>query len=316
MNKLHLLIATIFLLSPFFTKAQQNPYYTSKRNSVYLLSLNDAQLDVGLKTATIFALDDRASLYSNPHFKAMWNLIKLGATLEALLQGRDEPLNDIDLSKKYGQNGYNKTVLMFFLRYGFGGASDLAIQTHFFEFGISPGFFKEGNKGMNIHLDYLMNVFKTNYGAGGNSIARSIDHEVFVGGRMGFDWSFGRSEGEAGFFSHLSSEIKRIANENEFTAAELIRLEEMAEASKVLLPEDVGGRAFHIGPLIGGRISKKILKHGQLFASGQGFYDLMDLANEKGNKENKRSQHHISLSLGFNYAIGGDGKGLVAKGFF
>ncbi len=304
-----LLIISILLTLPVFAFAQP-------KGNTYLLSLNDAQLDIGLKTVTVFALDDRATLYSNPHFQAMWNLIRLGASIEALLHGTEEPLNDINLGKKYGQNGYNKTVLQFFLRYGFGESSDVALQQHFLEFAVSPGYFKEGNKGMHMHLEYQMNVLKTQYGAGGGSLARSFDYEFYLGGRMGFDWSFGRSEGETGFFAHLNDEIQRIADENEFTASQLIRLQEMAESAKILLPEDVGGRAFHAGPIVGGRLSKKVLKHGQFFVSGTGFYDLMDLAHQNGAKENKRSQHQVNLSLGLQLTIGGDGNGLVAKGFF
>ncbi len=307
--KLRLLIPCMLVALPMVVIGQP-------RSKTYLLSLNDAQLDVGLRTVTVFALDDRASLHSNPHFKAMWDLIRLGASIEALLHGTQQPLNDISLSKKYGQNGYNKTVLQFFLRYGFGESSDVALQQHFIEWVVSPGYFKDGNRGMHTHLEYQMNVLKTRYGAGGGSITRSFDHEFFAGGRLGFDWSFGRSEGETGFFSHLNDEIRRIADRNEFTASQLIRLQEMAESAKVLLPEDVGGRAFHAGPVIGGRVSKKVLKHGLVFASGTAFYDLLDLAHQKGDKENKRSQHQINISMGFSLTIGGEGNGLVAKGFF
>jgi len=282
----------------------------------YLLSLNDARLELGLQTVTVFALDDRAALHTNPHFEAMWNLIQLGASVEALLQGMDEPLNDINLGKKYGQNGYNKTVMMLFLRYGFGESNDVALQQHFLELGVSPGYFKEGNNGMHLQLQYKMNILKTGYSAGGGSIARAFDHEFYVGGRMGFDWSFGRSESEAGFFSHLNDEIQRIADENEFTASQLIRLQDMAEQSKILLPEDVGGRAFHIGPIAGVRFSKNFLNNGQLFLDATGFFDLMDLAHQGGGKENKRSQHQLNLSLGMSLQIGGEGKALVAKGFF
>lgn len=312
--KKSLLIISFLVTIPLLSLAQ-NPFAKNKSNT-YLLSLNDAQLSVGLKTVTVFALDDRAALHSNPHFKAMWNLIQLGAEVEALLQGRGEPLNDINLNKKYGQNGYNKTLIQFFLRYGFGESSDLAMQQHFFEWVVSPGYFKAGNKGMHTHLEYQMNLLKTNYSAGGGSLARSFDHEFYVGGRIGFDWSFGRSEGETGFFAHLNDEIRRVADENEFTASQLIRLQEMAESSKVLLPEDVGGRAFHIGPVVGGRLSKSVLKHGRIFAEGAGFYDLLDLSHQGGAKENKRSQHQVNVSLGFSFMIGGEGNGLVAKGFF
>lgn len=309
--KIHLhlfVIFALFIVTQSF--AQRGP------GNDYLFSLDDARLDIGLQTVTVFALDDRAALHSNPHFEAMLNLIQLGASIEALLQGMDEPLNDVNLGKKYGQNGYNKTVVMLFVRYGFGESSDLALQQHFLEFGISPGYFKEGNTGMHTHLQYRMNILKTGYSAGGGSIAKAFDHEFYVGGRMGMDWSFGRSESEAGFFSHLNDEIRRIANDNEFTAAQLIKLQEMAEKSKVLLPEDVGGRAFHIGPIVGAKFSKSILRRGQIFLDASGFYDLMDLSHQTGNKENKRSQHQLNLSLGFGLQIGGEGKGLVAKGFF
>ncbi|MBK7873462.1 MAG: hypothetical protein IPJ74_23760 [Saprospiraceae bacterium] len=309
MMKLHLLTLIFLFTLPVFVWGQS-------RGDTYLLSLNDAQLDIGLKTVTVFALDDRATLHSNPHFQAMWNLIQLGSSIEALLHGTSEPLNDLNLGKKYGQNGYNKTVIQFFMRYGFGESSDVALQQHFIELGISPGYFKEGNKGMHLHLEYQMNLLKTQYGAGGGSLARTFDHEFYIGGRLGFDWSFGRSEGETGFFAHLNDEIQRIADENEFTASQLIRLQELAESSKVLLPEDVGGRALHIGPIVGGRLSKKVLKHGQLFLNGTGFYDLMDLSHQGGAKENKRSQHQVNISLGLQLTIGGDGNGLVAKGFF
>jgi hypothetical protein len=245
----------------------------------------------------------------------MWNLINLGATLEAMLQGHDEPMNDLNLGKKYGQNGYNKTVLMFFMRYGFGESSDVAVQRHFFELGISPGFYKQGKNGMHLQLEYQMNILKTNYGAGGASIEKMFDHEMYVGARIGFDGSFSRSESETGFFSTLIDELERIANANEFTAAQLIKLEDMAEKSKVLLPEDVGGRSFHIGPIFGGRLSKHITRNSQAFLSGTAFYDLMDLTNGKTNKENERSQHQINISLGFNITIGGEGKSMV-KGFF
>lgn len=307
-----LLCITFFALSVMVT-AQPNPTFGGNKHK-YILTLNDAQLDVGLKTVTVFALDDRASLYANPHFQAMWNLINLGATLEAMLQGK-EPINDLNLGKKYGQNGYNKTVLMFFLRYGFGESSDVALQRHFFELGISPGFYKQGKGGTHLQLEYQMNLLKTAYGAGGASIEKMFDHEVYVGARMGFDGSFSRSESETGFFSTLINELERIANENEFTAAQLIKLEDMAEQSRILLPKDVGGRSFHIGPVIGGRLSKHILHNAQVFLNGTAFYDLMDLTNGKNNQENERSQHQINISLGFNITIGGEGKSMV-KGFF
>jgi hypothetical protein len=315
MGRILLLLLFSLLLLPIDLIGQ---FYgnTTEKGKTYLFALDDAQLDIGLKTISVFALDDRASLYANPHFKAMWNLIRLGATVEAILNGNNEPLNDIDLGKKYGKNGYNKTVMMLFIRYGFGESSDLKIQQHFFELGISPGYFRQGNRGMNLHLDYRNNIIKTGYGAGGNSISRAFDHEIYVGGRIGFDWSFGRSESEAGFFSHLNDEIKRIARQNDFSVAQLLLLEQMAETSKVLLPEDVGGRAFHIGPVAGARISMQILRSGRFFLEGNGFYDLMDHVGSKGNKENKRSQHHISLGAGLQLTIGGEGRGLVQRGFF
>jgi hypothetical protein len=200
-----------------FLTAQQNQQYGSRR---YLLNLNDAQLDIGLQTATIFALDDRASLSSNPHFQAMWNLVKLGATLETLLRGASEPLNDIDLGQEFGRNGYNKTVVMLFVRYGFGESSDLKIQRHFLEFGVSPGYFREGKKGTHLHLDYQMNLAKTDYGAGAQSIGRSFDYEIFGGARVGFDGSFARSESESGFFTHLNMvKSSALPAENDFTAS-------------------------------------------------------------------------------------------------
>ena len=278
-----------------------------QRGNNYLMELVDARLDVGLKTNTIFALDDRAPLSSNPHFQAMWDLIRLGAALESILAGTEEPLNDINLDKQFGQNGYNRTVIMFFARYGFGESSDVKIQQHFFELGISQGFFKEGNGGMNIHLDYRTNIAKTNYGAGGNSIDRAIDYEIFAGMRVGFDWSSGRSESEAGFFAHLNEEIKRIAAENELSVSQLLMLEQLAESSKVLLPEDVGGRAFHIGPIAGARISKKITKNFRCFVGALGFYDLMDLSSSNKDRENRRSQHQISIMAGVSLTIGGEG---------
>ncbi|NUQ25797.1 MAG: hypothetical protein HUU34_17755, partial [Saprospiraceae bacterium] len=238
---------------------QQQPqvapyYYKPAKSGRFLLELNDAQLDIGLQTVTMFALDDRASLSANPHFEAMWNLVRLGATLETLLRGDEDVLNDVDMNKKFGRNGYNKTVLMLFARYGFGESSDVKLQRHFFELGVSPGFFKQGKKGTHIHLDFRTNIARTPYGAGGGSIDRTFDYEIFGGMRMGFDWSFSRSESESGFFAHLNDELKRIAYENDFTASELIMLEDLAESSRVLLPEDVGGRAFHFGPIAGARI--------------------------------------------------------------
>ena len=277
----------------------------------YLVELDDARLDLGLRVVNVFALDDRAPLSSNPHFQAMWNLIKLGSELESLLQGLDEPLNDIDLSREFGQNGYNKTLFMLFLQYGFGESSDLALQRHFFELGLSSGYFKEGQGGLHAHLDYRINVAKTGYGAGVNSISKFIDYEVFLGARIGFDWSSSRSEGETGFFTHLKDEIKRVANENEFSAAQLIRLEQLAEDSKILLPGDVGGRAFHAGPIAGARLSSKLFGQSYLFVEGIGFFDLMDLSTKQNGKENTRSQHHVAVSVGFLVGIGGEGRGIV-----
>ena len=231
----------------------------------------------------------------------------MGASLEALLRVIDEPLNDIDLNKKFGNNGYNKTIPAFFVSYGFGESSDVKLQKHFFELAVSPGYFREGSGGMNLHLDYRMNFLKTNYGAGGNSLDRTFDYEIFIGGRIGFDWSSGRSESEAGFFTHLNDEINRIAEENELTVAQLLMLEELAESSKILLPEDVGGSAFHAGPLAGAHISTKIMGSGSIFIGGTAFYDLMDISSPKQGEENKRSQHHISLIIGASFSIGSNG---------
>ncbi len=315
MNRTILLVIAALSLLPAIATAQLGQQHGSRR---YLINLNDAQLDIGLQTATIFALDDRASLSSNPHFQAMWNLVKLGATLETLLRGANEPLNDIDLGREFGRNGYNKTVVMFFVRYGFGESSDLKIQRHFLELGASSGYFREGKKGMNLHLDYQMNLAKTGYGAGAESIGRAFDYEIFAGARVGYDGSFARSESESGFFTHLNSEIQRIASENDFTAAQLVALQNLAETSRILLPEDVGGNAFHFGPIAGARVSKKVFRNSRVFASGMGFYDLMDVASPKEGEENKRSQHIISLSLGFNVTIGAEGKamGSTFQSFF
>lgn len=306
MHKINLLLLTIALFITFSASAQK-PSTTQNRRT-YLHILDDAHFDIGVNMTAVFALDDRAPLSSNPHFEAMWNLIRLGAKLESLLQGTSEPLNNIDLAHKFGQNGYNKTVFTLFCRYGFGESSDLAIQRHFLELAVSPGYFKEGNGGMNIHLDYQLNIAKTGYGAGAQSIERAFDYEIFAGARVGFDWSSGRSEGEAGFFAHLNNELKRIADENEFTASQLIMLQDLAENSKILLPKDVGGRALHAGPILGARISKHLFRNGQIFASGMGFYDMLDLVNGNGQKENRRSQHHVALSLGFNLTIGAQGE--------
>ncbi len=310
----------LLLLIPLFFNAPvlgQQASSLEKKNTGnrYLLSLDDARLDLGMRVHNIFALDDRAPLSSNPHFQAMWNLIKLGASLEALLQGFDQPLNDIDLTREFGQNGYNKTLFMLFLQYGFGESSDVELQRHFFEIGLSSGFFKEGRGGLHTHFDYRMNILKTDYGAGINSISKFFDYEIYVGARIGFDWSSARSEGEAGFFTHLTDEIKRIADENEFTASQLIALEKLAEESKILMPKDVGGTAFHAGPIAGARLSTKLFGNATLFLEGMGFYDLTDLnVNNSGQKENKRSQHHLAFSLGMIVTIGGEGKGLVGSG--
>lgn len=277
------------------------------RGSGFALRLNDAQLDVGLQTVSVIALDDRAQLSANPHFEAMLNLVRFGATLESLLRGDDNPMNDINTDKKFGRNGYNKTVLMFTVRYGFGESDDVKLQRHFFEFGLSPGFFKQGNKGTHMHLDYQMNIAKTGYGAGGNSLDRNFDYEIFVGGRMGMDWSFSRSESEAGFFTYLNEELERIAAENSFSVAELVMLEDLIESSRVLLPKDVGGGAFHIGPIAGARLSKKIIGPVRAFGSVTGFFDVMDLVKNSGGGENKRSQHQANISLGFKVSIGGEG---------
>lgn len=274
----------------------------------YLLVLEDARLDIGVKMTSVFALDDRAPLSANPHFQAMWNLVKLGASLEALMQGMDDPMADLEMEEEFGQNGYNKTVPTFFLSLGFGETSDLKMQQQYIELAIGPGYFAEGGRGTNLHLDYRFNFLKTEYGAGGGSLARPFDYEVYVGLRTGFDWSFQRSESEAGFFQFLNNKLERIALENEFTASQLITLERLAEDSKVLLPEDVGGRAFHVGPIAGVRLSKPLFSHARLFASGQFFYDLIDLGTGRSGEENQRSQHHAALQLGIEFAIGGEGR--------
>lgn len=303
--KFYTLISLLSFCLPLL--AQKTTYVPPSKKSNYVSFLDDARLDIGVKALTIFALDDRAPLSSNPHFQAMWNLIKLGASLEALLQGIDDPLNDIDLNKEFGHNGYNKTVPSFFISYGFGESDDVKLQKHFFELAVGPGYFREGSGGMNLHLDYKINFLKTPYGAGGNSLDHTFDYEIFVGGRVGFDWSSGRSESEAGFFTHLGDEIKRIAEENELTVAQLLMLEELAESSKILLPEDVGGSAFHAGPLLGAYLSAKVFGSGKVFFGGTGFYDLMDIASPTQGEENKRSQHHISLTLGASFSIGSNG---------
>lgn len=302
-----LAIAFPFIFSPVW--GQNSP------NRGYMQILDDAQFDVGIRLSSIFAFDDRAPLSSNPHYRAMWNLVKLGASVESLLQGVDEPLNDINLNRKFGQNGYNRTIFALFFRYGFGESSDLKLQRNFLELSLSPGYFKEGNGGMNIHLDYQYSLLRTNYGAGLQSLDRLIDYEVIIGARLGFDWSFGRSERDAGFFATLQQEIQRIASENEFTANQLIMLERLAEDSKVLLPEDIGGRAFHLGPVAGAQFSMDLLDNMKLFANGIAFYDLMDLTSGNGQKENTRSQHHLTLSLGLNLTIGARGE-VVVHDFF
>ena len=315
MRRILLAVIGIILSCTVFGQQSNTFQYKADKKKDYFLLLDDARLDFGLRLNSVIALDDRAKLSSNPHFQAMWNLIKLGATLETLLQGHEESMNDIDLGEEFGQNGYNKTVLTAFLSYGFGESSDLKIPTHFFELAVSPGYFKQGKRGMNLHFDYRANLMKTPYGAGGNSIGRAFDYEVFVGARAGFDWSFSRSESEAGFFNHLNKELERIAFENEFTAAQLIRLEQLAETSKVLLPEDVGGGAFHIGPIGGATLSKPFGSMFRAFASGIAFYDVMDLATGKADQENKRSQHSFSIILGVSMTIGSEGT-LTASSFF
>ena len=283
-------------------------------NSNYLMFLDDAQLDIGLRATSVFAFDDKAPLSANPHYEAMMNLIRFGATLESMLAGTEAPLNDINLNEGFGQNGYNKTLFAFFIRYGFGESSDLKIQRNWLELSLSPGHFREGKGGMNVHLDYQYNFLNTDYGSGIKSISRLLDYEIYVGGRMGFDWSFSRSESEAGFFTHLNNEIERVAAENEFTAQQLLRLQEMVEQSSVLLPEDVGGRAVHVGPIVGGRLSTELLKNGRLFVEANGFYDFMDLFSQ-GNKEDRRSQHQAMVNLGFTYTIGSRGE-VVVQSFF
>lgn len=306
-KKIYTTLAFILCLSTAFAQ-QQNELTPKGRKSNYVSFLEDARLDIGVKAVSVFALDDRAPLSSNPHFQAMWNLIKLGASIESLLQGVDEPLNDINLAAEFGHNGYNKTIPAFFISYGFGESSDVELQKHFFELEASQGYFREGQGGMNIHIDYRMNFLKTNYGAGGNSLSRTFDYEFFVGARVGFDWSSGRSESDAGFFTHLSDEIKRIADENELTASQLIMLEDLAESSKVLLPEDVGGQALHAGPIAGARLSTQLFGRGTVFIGALGFYDLMDLSSPNTETENKRSQHLVSLIIGASLGIGSEGQ--------
>ncbi len=274
----------------------------------YIIPLEDAQLDFGIKMNAVFAMDDRAPLSANPHFQAMWNLVKLGASLEALLQGMDAPMSELEMGEAFGRNGYNKTVAAFYLRYSFGESSDLALQPQVLELGVGPGYFKEGGSGANVYLDYRYSILRTPYSAGGGSIDRAFDYEVFLGLRAGMDWSFQRNESEAGFFQFLTNELERIALENEFTATQLIALQDLAEDSRVLLPEDVGGRSFHVGPTAGVRLSRKLFSHGRVFAQGQVFYDLMDLGQGRSGEENQRSQHHIALQLGLEFAIGGEGQ--------
>lgn len=308
-----LLLAYSFALlaSPLWGQFYSNEPEEAKTGKKYFVFLDDARLDVGIKVVSVFALDDRAPLSSNPHFQAMWSLIKLGASLEALLQGMEEPINDINLSKEFGQNGYNRTVFTFFVQYGFGESSDVKIPRHFVELAISPGYFREGQKGMNLHVDYRANIAKTHYGAGSGSIDRAFDYEVFLGLRTGFDWSFRRSESEAGFFSHLTDEIQRIALENELTATQLITLESLAEDSRILLPEDVGGRALHLGPIAGVQFSKKFGGDFRVFVNGLGFYDLMDLFSNRGDEENTRSQHQANIGLGLTYTLGANGSSKI-----
>lgn len=298
-----LLIFTILSLSAAWAQGRVGEHSTR-----YLLVLDDAQLDFGVKMNAVFALDDRAPLSANPHFQAMWNLVKLGASLEALLQGAAEPMSELEMGEEFGRNGYNKTVATFFLRYSFGESSDLQLQPQSIEIGASPGYFREGGKGMNLYLDYRYSFLKTRYGAGGGSLDRPFDYEVFLGLRAGFDWSFQRSESEAGFFQFLHQEIERIALENEFTATQLVALQDLADDSKVLLPEDVGGRAFHIGPIGGIRLSRKLFSHGRIFAHGQLFYDLMDISQGREGEVNRRSQHHAAVQMGMEFAIGGEGR--------
>ncbi len=312
MDSIKLLLITTCMLLAQAAAAQPNPVVDKKGGRHFLLQLDDAQLDVGLHLTSIFALDDRAPLSANPHFQAMWNLVRLGSTLESLLQGTDEPLNDLNMEKEFGKNGYNKTIVSFFVRYGFGESSDVKMQRQFLELALSPGYFRQGKGGMNAHLDYRFNLATTPYGSGANSIDRAFDYEFFVGARAGFDWSFQRSENEAGFFTHLSSEIERIAEENEFTVAQLLMLEDLVESSKVLLPEDVGGGAFHIGPIAGARFSKGIMANTRVFAGATGFYDVMDMVQGGNSKENRRSQHSVSLLLGLSFTIGGEGRGVVS----
>lgn len=306
MNNRKVLQIVIFILVSVNAFGQPSSVQRPRRE--YFSFLDDARLEIGTRLVGVFALDDRAPLSSNPHFKAMLNLIKLGATVESLLEGHQGPMNDIDMDREFGLNGYNKTVLQAYVRYGFGESSDLKIQKHFFEFVISPGYFRQGGKGMHLHVDYQMNLLKTGYGAGANSLDRTFDYEVYTGARLGFDWSSGRSESESGFFSHLDHEISRIANEHDFSAAQLIMLQELANDSKILLPKDVGGSALHAGPMFGARISKSVLKNTRLFLDGSGFYDITDWIGNNGSKENKRSQHHIGLALGLKITIGSEGE--------
>ena len=83
---LHLTIILTFLMSNVFAQTQNK---STSSGPTYLLSMDDSKLDMGIRVVNVFALDDRAPLSSNPHFQAMWNLIKLGASLESLLQGLD-----------------------------------------------------------------------------------------------------------------------------------------------------------------------------------------------------------------------------------
>jgi hypothetical protein len=312
MRKVLLLLLFWPVCASLLPAQKPNPRIKGPR---YLLVLEDARLDLGVKMTSVFALDDRAPLSANPHFQAMWNLVKLGASLEALLQGMDEPLSNLEMGEEFGRNGYNKTVPTFFISLGFGETSDLQLQQQFIELAVGPGYFREGGRGTNLHLDYRFNFAKTQYGAGGGSLARPFDYEAYIGLRTGFDWSFQRSESEAGFFQFLNGEIERIASENEFTANQLIALEQLAEDSKVLLPEDVGGRAFHIGPIAGLQLSRNLFSHARLFANAQFFYDLMDLSAGRSGEENRRSQHNAMVQLGIEFAIGGEGQ-RVSSSFY
>ena len=111
MIRKYLLLILAVIITGLFTEVSSQQGYTKHR---YLAILDDAQLGLGLKTTSVFALDDRAPLSANPHFQAMWNLIQLGAKLESLLHGTEEPLSNLSLNQEFGRNGYNKTLLTFF----------------------------------------------------------------------------------------------------------------------------------------------------------------------------------------------------------